>query len=209
MIPITGVWVADLLLEGLDYVPAAGSACSLSVLATERSGTVLASGYDAGAARVRCCGGRGKLDAPELAPQDWRGYDAGTIAAQCLAEAGEVAGPGWSSLGSQPCAHWKRFRGPLRGCLRRLARLFGGDLHWRSARTGEIDLLDDSAWPDNSGVVSTLGRSWPHERCLEAWTADATLEPGQSISAWGAMRRIDRAQYEWGADVRVMVWWVD
>lgn len=141
-----------------------------------------------------------------LDPQEWQGYQLGQIARDSLQEAGEEAGGGWDTL-TDFAAHWTRPQGPLRECLRRVARLLPDDRRWRAARDGSIALVTES-WPDNSASVDTSQYSWPQERCAQWYPADGSAEPGQEIDLFGTAQRIQRAEYRWGSsEVTVRGWW--
>jgi hypothetical protein len=192
LLPIAGAWTADVYFADPDAAPAVGTTAALSVLGTSRTGTVTASGIEGGYARARLVGGRGRLDA-ELAPTEWRGYLLGQIARDCLSEAGEGVGSGWDSL-TTSCVHWQRSQGPLRECLRRIARLFPADTHWRCADDGSVALVTET-WP--AGTAVDTATVWPHESCAQWWPTDGTAAPGQTLTLLGAAHRLLRVEYRW------------
>lgn len=208
VLPIVGCGHAVVYFADSTISVSVGQFGALSVLGTERWGTVVDCGVEALFSRAYIVFGRGRLD-QELEPQTWRGYSLGEIASETVLAAGEVAGPGWAELGAF-APYWKRSRASLRSALQRLARQVPDDreLHWRAVADGSIDLVDDSQWPTGDAAVAQDADIWPQERCAAVWPQTGGLSPGQTVTCYNVARRVDRVQYRWtGDDAAAMVWY--
>lgn len=206
--PLIGAWTAEVLLSTTTSPPI-GTVTTLTMRGTSRLCTVVEAGGDYLQVKARLVAGRGALDAV-LDPRDYRGYQAAQIAVDAIKDAGEVPGA-WDALATY-CPHWLRSQGPLRACLQRLVRLTNDPaLHWRVGDGGAVSLLRD----DYSVVVDTTPAagfaqmaSWGQERLLLFSLTDTTIQPGRSVSAFGATRAVDRALYTWDADsFECRAWW--
>lgn len=195
--PLVGRWHGEIYAATLDAAIAVGQQATLSILGTTRVGTVISAGSEAGYVRALVVGGAGKLGTA-LTARDYRGYTAGAIAQDCLRDAGEVAGTGWENL-STNCPHWTRPVDTCRGSLRRLVRLAGAGQHWRVAPDGTIVLRTED-WSDNTLAVDRDGFIWPQENLVQFWPYDGSADVGQSVTTYGAARRLERVEYRWSAE---------
>lgn len=208
MLPLHGVWTADVSLANLSP-PSVGRRVTLTMLGSDRRGTVVAAESPYGRAVVHAVGGAGGVRQAVLDPTDYgEGIPLSTVVRDALEHSGEVVGD-LSALDSVVLETWSSARGASSDYFQRLLRVVPDDVALQVDASGSwfARKLD---WtpiyhvkPENEVTI------WPAENAARLFVEESLkLVPGTSVNIRGVQRKIGRAQYEVSSTPRVTLWFV-
>ncbi len=205
MIPRSGLWTCDMLIDDTNPPPPVGTQVSLTTYDSTRIGTVTDSGDEYLQGRVRIVGGNGRFN-QQLSPRDYLGQTGSAIAADCLTDAGETVGD--LNAFSAQLTTWSRSQTTLAVCLRRLCSKYP-DTRIYASNDGAINAV-----PWLPVEVTDTSITWldmeisPMDHDAIIGPDGVQLYPMQIITVFNRAIVIERIQYLFEPDsLRAQLWW--
>jgi hypothetical protein len=154
-LPRSGVWVANLTLDGPDAASSGQVAVQVGKQLT-LSGTIVRSGTFAGKATMLVVGGKGKLRTP-LPGKDHLGAPLSVVLGDLCTEAGETLSPTCDAdvLALVATPSWVRAGGPAADALGRVLADAGSDIVWRVRPDGSV-WVGRETWPASKGMADVV-----------------------------------------------------
>lgn len=182
ILPLTGVWVADVVAEAESDVgafPTPGASCTMVFGAQSFQGTVRRSSNPFGTVFARLVGGAGGL--PKLLDaKSYQNTTAQNVLNGLLSDCGEQLAP-TSDPGilGQAVGRWVRVASPGWKALAVLMDWLNPSGTWRVLPNGQVWVGVDS-WPPTTMESAEVLGYFPHRLEAEIYSDSPTILPGQS-----------------------------